>query len=85
MEIKKGDLVMVVKPSECCGSDASVGKIFKVVGINNYLGKCISCRKERKIHAAYKTASVGCALTRLKKIKPIDELEREEKSVEVMA
>lgn len=85
MEIKKGDLVMVVKPSECCGSDESIGVMFVVSEVKTTKSRCIYCRKVRMFDAAFKSNKLCCMISRLKKIKPLDELEREEKSVEVTA
>jgi hypothetical protein len=37
---KPGDLVMVVKPSDCCGSARNVGRIYTVDG---YMPSNLSC------------------------------------------
>lgn len=41
-EIKRGDLVMVVKPSECCGQTGTIGAIY--VAGDSYVQKVV-CRK----------------------------------------
>jgi hypothetical protein len=84
-EIKKGDLVMLVRPQPCCGSSAELGKIFTVADI--FLSKAHKCAQ-----CGYVTASVvalhghikdglpvGSLLSRLKKIEPpTDQMRREE-------
>lgn len=42
--IKKGDLVMVVKPSPCCGNTSAIGRVFRVLEERiSGKGMCIHC------------------------------------------
>lgn len=43
MTIKKGDLVMVVKPTPCCGRLDNIGKVFQVGEVRNNTGICVYC------------------------------------------
>lgn len=42
-DIKPGDLVMVVRPSPCCGKTSAIGTTFVVEGLNIAPGKCRHC------------------------------------------
>lgn len=46
MSIKKGDLVMVVIPSKCCGSAKDIGKVFIAGGHYSGPQHCRSCGDE---------------------------------------
>jgi hypothetical protein len=41
--IKVGDLVMIVKPIQCCGEDRAVGRLFKVEAVEHDYYQCIYC------------------------------------------
>jgi len=41
--IKVGDLVMVVKPTVCCGNPAELGIIFTVAEIDSSESNCVFC------------------------------------------
>ena len=81
--IAVGDLVVVVKPTMCCGNRTRLGHIFRV----NYLGpsptkhlRCVYCaNRERVLVYVSPFQSVptgdGYPLERLKRIPPLDELE----------
>lgn len=42
-DIKRGDLVMVVKAAPCCGASDSVGRVFTVADIVDEVGECNEC------------------------------------------
>ncbi|MCI2809366.1 hypothetical protein [Eoetvoesiella caeni] len=46
MNIQKGDLVMVVKPTECCGLAVGLGAIFRVERTLSGRGNCGHCQKK---------------------------------------
>jgi hypothetical protein len=85
-EIKKGDLVMVIRPSSCCGGGKSVGLVRTVTRImNGAPGTCTGCGR----HFTHGTSAVlsgdapwaqwNIGVDRLKKIEPpTDQMRREE-------
>lgn len=70
MSIKKGDLVMVVKPAPCCGNDSAIGMTFTVSAVGNWTVLCIHCLAFIPGHAAETPLGSGYLLSRLKKIDP---------------
>ena len=70
-DIKIGDMVMVVKPSSCCNSKKTIGRIFYVNAICRDLSKCTHCGAIRIIDAAYEINNEdGCDIQKLIKINP---------------
>lgn len=52
-DIKKGDLVMTIRPLRCCGG-GSLGLILSVTGMPHKIkGRCVYC------HAIYDTVAVA--------------------------
>lgn len=39
-----GDLVIVTKPSTCCGNANYVGTVFVISALRNILGQCRNCK-----------------------------------------
>lgn len=70
MNIKKGDLVMVVKPTLCCNSSSGIGLIFTVASTGYGWGKCAYCSEESKRAIAFLPDGSCGTLSRLKKIDP---------------
>lgn len=70
--IKKGDLVMVTRPTPCCASDAPTGKIFVVDAVAQAAGFCVLCGAERHGLAAWNDQREGgwIDVYRLTKIDP---------------
>ena len=69
--IRPGDLVMVVKPTVCCGNSSAVGKIFTVREISEGVGICVWClRKANKKQAPTGSGNTAYILSRLKKLNP---------------
>ena len=72
--IQVGDLVMVVKPTTCCGSIETLGRIKRVIGPPRYpFATCSVCGKSWQHD--YSTAVVldngkSCERSRLKRIDP---------------
>lgn len=76
--IAVGDLVMVVRPSPCCGSDLAVGRrIFTVAALDFDSGTCSGCGAHiPSVKAAFnENNGKHYQLNRLKRIPPLDELE----------
>ncbi len=86
--IQVGDLVQVVRPTSCCGSDVSIGKIFIVAEFSDRLGKCKICGYiDDKIFArSGETLTNGkhqaYQVDRLKRIPPLSELEARNERLE---
>jgi hypothetical protein len=80
--IKVGDLVVVVKPTACCGAADHVGEIFRVAEILTLEGICRHCFRlpPPELGADYDTVHTngGYSLSNLKRIPPLDELERDQ-------
>jgi hypothetical protein len=76
-DIKVGDLVMVVKPSMCCGNPIAMGVVFVAGRGDADLFMCRHCgHKYQGIDATYNASSgYYFATQRLKRIPPISELE----------
>lgn len=49
MNIKTGDLVMVVKPAPCCGYSGNLGLVFTVARTLSAIGDCCLCGKSTAI------------------------------------
>ncbi|MAL01186.1 MAG: hypothetical protein CL536_03415 [Alcaligenaceae bacterium] len=85
-QIKPGDLVMVVKPTPCCGNRVSVGRLFpvEIIGFGN--GRCILCGAgfPDTCFAAGQDR-IGYHLNRLKKLNPPADEESREKTKELEA
>lgn len=74
MSIKAGDLVMVVRPSPCCGNSAEVGRIFMARRISSGPGYCKHCGDVRIVsYAAPRLTGGAIEFSRLKKIDPLAE------------
>ena len=78
---KPGDLVMIIKPRECCGDDSTIGMLLIVV--SSTPKDLVGCRKCNTIRD--NTGFIGlsngtfCEPSRLKKIDPdngVDEIIR---------
>lgn len=81
MTIRPGDLVMVVRPTLCCGSTRRIGHTFAVLYVDgNTLGECRTCGKwYRSVDAVYRVDDRGNSwaepLSRLIRIDPLSEPE----------
>ena len=73
--IKSGDLVMVVRPLECCGKTGGIGKVFRVHSVGYYTTRCQTCGAVDTASARAAISERGSAylLTRLKRIDPPEE------------
>ena len=86
--IEVGDLVMVVKPTPCCGNTKAIGAVFVVdfVGSKHTHTECAYCRLITKsTRYAYVTKSQCYDIPRLKKIVPPAQDESVETEREVTA
>ena len=71
-KIQPGDLVMVVKPTPCCGNIHAIGTIYRAASVGYRRFRCVHClRKHIEIGANYDAGS-GHMLARLKRIPPLD-------------
>jgi hypothetical protein len=77
--ISVGDLVMVVKPAQCCGQTDALGLIRQVISIEEGLTTCKCKQNTQGTLAFLGYAEVGynwyIPLHRLKRIPPPEELE----------
>ena len=86
--IKVGDLVVVIKPRECCPERSNLGFIFRVAKITHGEVYCCYCKRDHKdiMTAVWADDGVsGASLPRLKRIPPLDELEGEKRDEEITA
>ena len=76
--IKVGDLVMVVKPTTCCGYAGAIGSVHVVTGMHHaYV--CRACDATVITPVALIDGQFEAReLTRLKRIPPLEELERDQ-------
>ena len=84
-EIRPGDLVMVVRPTACCGKSNSIGKIFSVVAIESKLASCKWCGRsvKQKPFAFTGHGKDAALLSRLQKLNPPSEQEIIEREKEI--
>lgn len=68
--IKKGDLVMVVKPSPCCDRPEKMGLVFEARGIHDCIIECLLCGEEREGVGVELENDKGFPIERLMKIDP---------------
>jgi len=71
MSIKKGDLVMVVKPIQCCGNPAALGNIFRVDDVYANPGVCAHCGFDYPEQLVVWHGQRAYSPDRLKKIDPL--------------
>ena len=71
-DIKAGDVVMVVKPTPCCGSKNKIGFAFRVVSVIRLAdGQCWGCGKRFSATIAdVEGGGFGPQLSRLIRIDP---------------
>lgn len=69
--IKVGDLVMVVKPGECCDKLSNIGKVFRVLEVRPTRAICSKCYRliDQELRA-FSNTRTAYRLDRLKKIDP---------------
>lgn len=77
--ISVGDLVQIIKPIHCCGRGKSIGKIFTVHHFEPFVGSCGDCGTmgDGRMLACPGQSWHGYSVERLKRIPPLEELERE--------
>ncbi len=85
-----GDLVMVVRPTPCCGCTDSIGDIFRVKWMGHLEGECCNCGDDSVASEGPGADSdanndEGYLLSRLKRIPPLSELETVRTEDEVTA
>lgn len=71
-DIKPGDLVMVIKPTPCCGYDRSLGEVFRAKAVERRpRSRCLHCGSLFVNCLAAQRGPSSWGLTyRLKKIDP---------------
>lgn len=70
MNIKTGDLVMVVKPTPCCGNNTGVGVIGAVSKLKFVRGRCKFCGQKDQKMLVYLENGKSVLKNRVKKIDP---------------
>jgi len=68
--IKKGDLVMVVKPTLCCDRPERMGFVFEAQGIHDGIIECLLCGEEREGVSVVLENDTGFPIECLMKIDP---------------
>jgi len=72
--ISVGDLVMVVRPTSCCGNSKNIGAVFIVDDILINVGECAYCSIKEAVACAFepnwKYGMGAYSLNRLKRIDP---------------
>lgn len=83
--IRPGDLVMVVRPTVCCGVGTSIGKVFSVKAIAKEDGVCKYCGRLLSLRLLAFTGNGRDAvlLSRLKKLNPPAKHQTTEKEKEM--
>jgi len=76
--IRAGDLVVVIKPTRCCGDAGMIGDVYRVLFVNSADTFCNRCFASHSVPVAYKTKEYGVDVACLKKIPP-DIVTEEEK------
>jgi len=78
---KPGDLVILIKPTQCCNNTSNVGKIFTVKPewAKESGSYCYFCKKQNSIKKGNWTPLNGyyCETLRLKKVEPLSETEEQ--------
>ena len=69
--IKRGDLVMVVRPSPRCGNTVSIGLVFRATDVRHGRMHCLHCRAPQEVVFVEKDGVFGLDASRLKKIDPL--------------
>ena len=82
--ISVGDLVVVYKPRQCCGSDDAIGRHFVVRDIKHVGLFCRVCKAYFSGIGAVVDEGIG-DISRLKKIQPLSELTSTEIKEEIPA
>lgn len=83
--IKAGDLVVVIRARPCCGVGNHVGRPYRVVALDRYVGQCSECGAPVDYTRARSPVDVGYNVARLQKIGPLTEPESVERDTEVTA
>jgi len=76
--IKKGDLVMVVGPTECCGNGFRIGQVFTVSTVYSDTRRCAHCKTVLEEVPLAFNHKWGFSFSRLRKIDPPSEGETRE-------
>ena len=71
-KIRPGDLVMVVKPGQCCGAMGAIGEIHQVTSVCDVTGRCNSCARDFSGMAAEFETGEFYPVRELKRIPPLD-------------
>ena len=86
--IKVGDLVVVIKPRECCPEHSNLGFIFQVAKITHGEAYCYYCKRDHEHSMTIAWADDGlrgASLPRLILIPPLSELEGEKRDEGITA
>ncbi len=75
-DIEVGDLVIIVKPKQCCGDAQGLGKIFRVIKIKHQAAgaRCVRCKSVRpSMTIAMRGVKHGAEMSRIKKLPDLSE------------
>jgi hypothetical protein len=85
--ISVGDMVVVVKPSECCGDTRNIGWIFRVDNMMGGANYCGICKKDwgESLDLWPNGSRWSVPIQNVKRIPPLSELEGERREEEIPA
>lgn len=84
-DIVPGDVVQVIKPTPCCNNYEACGMVYTVATVETDLMLCTHCRNQAVFTVGFETFFCGIEVSRLKKFKPLAELETVERREEITA
>lgn len=68
--IKAGDLVMVVRPTPCCGNTGGMGTVYRAAEVSAVESYCDWCGKDWSGVVVWHEDDSGCDVSRLIRIDP---------------
>lgn len=68
--IKAGDLVMVVRPTPCCGNTDGMGTVYRAAEVSSVYSYCDRCGKKSSGVVVWHEDDSGCHVSRLIRIDP---------------
>lgn len=84
-EIKAGDVVVIVKPTPCCGYTGQIGVVFTVKWLAYVAGICNTCGSGLIGTFVFEVEDGGAPRALVRKIEPLEDPEAIETDLEVTA
>lgn len=84
-DIKTGDLVMVVRPTPCCGRADGIGTVYRAADVASVEAYCDWCGRDSSGVVVWHEDDSGCHVSRLIRIDPPALPESVKTSLEVSA